>query len=77
VILRNTNPKINQANVLKDSEVPPILGVLLSPFIFSTSSFLGIPLEGANGAPSGIKGSLSLVDRYDRISLVLVSGKAK
>ena len=76
MILRNTNPKINQANVLKDSEVPPKLGAL-SSFIFSTSSFLGIPLEGANGAPSGIKGNLSLVDRYDRISLVLVSGKAK
>ena len=76
MIVRNTNPKINQANVLKDSE-PPILGVLLSPFIFSTSSFLGIPLEGANGAPSGIKGNLSLADRYDRISLVLVRGKAK
>ena len=76
MILRNTNPKINQANVLKDSEVPPKLGAL-SPFIFSTSSFLGIPLEGANGAPIGIKGNLSLVDRYDRISLVLVSGKAK
>ena len=76
MILRNTNPKINQANVLKDSE-PSILGVLLSPFIFSTSSFLGIPLEGANGAPSGIKGNLSLADRYDRISLVLVRGKTK
>ena len=76
MILRNTNPKINQANVLKGSE-PPVLGVLLSPFIFSTSSFLGIPLEGANGAPSGIKGNLSLVDRYDRISLVRVRGKAK
>ena len=76
MILRNTNPKINQANVLKDSE-PSILGVLLNPFIFSTSSFLGIPLEGANGAPSGIKGNLSLADRYDRISLVLVRGKTK
>ena len=76
MILRNTNPKINQADVLKDSE-PQVLGALLSPFIFSTFSFLGIPLEGANGAPSGIKGNLSLVDRYDRISLVRVRGKAK
>lgn len=35
--------KISQANVLKDSE-PQALGAFLSPFIFSTSSFLEEPL---------------------------------
>ena len=75
-MLRNKNLKINQTNVLKGSE-PPVLGVLLSRFIFSAPSLFGILLEGATGAPGGSEESLSLVDRYDRISLVLVSGKAK